>query len=165
MLAMSLELFLSVINSRLAKKTSYVVDLRSQQAECEANYVRLCKLLPSLEQREHWEYHLAAKDEQPPEKIQLKVLERAPYTFTIEIKQAEASHAFEPSRVMRVRMYHDARMAEVVSWNRQWNIRSRYDYPNRRMCQKDEKYQLNSFLGEWLAHCLARGRVVQPISN
>ena len=150
---------------RLAKKASYLVDLRSQQAECEANYVRLCKLLPSLERQEQWEYHLAANDERSTEKIQLKVIERAPYTFTLEITQAQANHAFEPSRVLRVRMYHDARMAEVVAWNKQWNTRASYDYPNERMHQKDEKLQLNRFLGEWLAHCLARGRVAQNVTD
>lgn len=156
---------MSLTQQRLAKQKPYAVDLRSHQAECEANYVRLCKLLPKPDKQERWEYHLESKGEQPPEKIQLRVLERAPYTYTVEIKQANVRHPYEDARELRVRMYHDARMAEVVSWNRQWNIRSRYDYPNRRMCQKDEKYQLNSFLGEWLAHCLARGRVVQPISN
>lgn len=154
-----------VSNPRVAKKASYVVDLRSQQAECEANYVRLCKLMPSLEQRESWEYQVEAKGELPAEKIQLTMLERAPYTFTLEIKQAQSAHPFEQDRVLRVRMYHDARMAEVVSWNKHWNTRASYDYPNQRMYQKDEKLQLNRFLGEWLAHCLARGRVAQRITD
>lgn len=149
----------------MAKKKTYAVDLRSHQAQCEANYVRLCKLLPSIEQRESWEYLVDSESEHPPEKIQLRVLERAPYTFTLEIKQAQMHHPYEDAREMRVRMYHDARMAEVVAWNKQWNTRSRYEYPNVRMHQRDEKYQLNCFLGEWLAHCLARGQVDQRISN
>jgi uncharacterized protein YqiB (DUF1249 family) len=54
-------------------------------------------------------------------------------------------------------------MAEVVSWNGHWNTRSRYPYPNRKMYQRDEKFQLNRFLGEWLAQCLSHGRVVDRV--
>jgi len=152
---------LSVTKARLASKAQYSVDLRMQQAECEANYLRLCKLLPCLEERENWQYHIAATGELPPETIELRVIDRAPYTFTIEVLQKEIAHPFEQARVLRVRMYHDARMAEVVSWNKHWNTRSRYHYPNARMYHRDEKYQLNRFLGEWLAHCLAQGTATQ----
>lgn len=153
-----------------ADKRPYAVDLRRQQALCEANYVRLCKLLPEIDQHDNWEYLFASPQSDGQggvagEKIQLQVLQRAPYTLTLDVKQAWASHPYEQARELRVRMYHDARMAEVVAWNQQWNTRSRYDYPNARMQQEDEKYQLNCFLGEWLAHCLARGQVEIRLSS
>lgn len=154
---------------RTSVNGKYTVDLRSQQAECEANYVRLCKLMPGLDQREHWEYAVplpaSSEPEEPAEHIKMALLERSAHTYTVEVKQAESCHAWEGARVLRVRLYHDARMAEVVAWNGHWNTRSRYPYPNKKMFHRDEKFQLNRFLGEWLAHCLARGRVVQSLTG
>ncbi len=127
--------------------------------------MRLIKLLPGITERERWEYCLADKAHAAANRVSLRVLEQAPYTSTVEVKQQHASHPYESDRVLRVRMYHDARMAEVVAWNKHWNTRSRYHYPNEQMYHRDEKLQLNRFLGEWLAHCLAQGRVVTPITS
>lgn len=54
---------------------------------------------------------------------------------------------------LEVQVYHDARMAEVVSAEHTRRLRSIYPYPNEAMHQPDEKAQLNLFLGEWLSHC------------
>ncbi|MGL6349457.1 MAG: DUF1249 domain-containing protein, partial [Aeromonas sp.] len=32
-----------------------------------------------------------------------------------------------------------------------------YDYPNKKMHQRDEKEQVNLFLAEWLKFCLRHG--------
>ncbi len=40
-----------------------------------------------------------------------------------------------------------------------------YPYPNQAMHQPDEKNQLNLFLGEWLAHCLACGHEMEPVAQ
>ena len=56
-----------------------------------------------------------------------------------------------------MQVYHDARMAEVVSAEHARRFRGIYPYPNAAMHQPDEKAQLNLFLGEWLSHCLACG--------
>ena len=60
-------------------------------------------------------------------------------------------------------MYHDARMAEVVSAEHARRLRSIYPYPNEAMHQPDEKAQLNLFLGEWLSHCLACGHELASV--
>ncbi|GAB2190710.1 DUF1249 domain-containing protein [Sessilibacter sp. MAH2] len=147
------------MNSVLKERRQYVVDLRAQQAECDANYHRLLKLLPTMEPKESRDYVLDGRHHHNREQVSLKVLEQAPYTSTIEFKQSEPSHGWSPNCVLRVRMYHDAKMAEVVSWDEHWNTRARYHYPNKNMYHVDEKAQLNKFLGEWLAHCLSCGRV------
>ena len=58
---------------------------------------------------------------------------------------------------MTVRVYHDAQSAEIVSYQQQNRFHSVYEYPNKRMRQKDEKVQLNQFLGEFLNYSLAQG--------
>ncbi|GLS24878.1 DUF1249 domain-containing protein [Marinibactrum halimedae] len=142
----------------------YVVDLRHQQAECDANYVRLTRLLHGMPEKQEWEYAVEGSHSQVAERVSLRVIESAPYTSTIEVKQVESPHQWSKATVLKVRMYHDAQMAEVVAWDKHWNTRSRYEYPNPRMYQRDEKAQFNKFLGEWLSCCLSQGRVVHTFA-
>lgn len=60
---------------------------------------------------------------------------------------------------MTIRLYHDARMAEVISTQDIQQVKPRYDYPNQHMHQQDEKQQINEFLHEWLQLCLQLGQV------
>lgn len=64
---------------------------------------------------------------------------------------------FRPTMV--VRLYHDARMAEVISSQNVRQIKPRYDYPNTDMHYPDEKKQINLFLKEWLQLCLQLGQI------
>ena len=57
-------------------------------------------------------------------------------------------------QTLNVRIYHDACVAEVMGYQKHRHFTSRYDYPNPDMFHKNEKQQLNKFLGEWLDHCL-----------
>lgn len=60
---------------------------------------------------------------------------------------------------MTIRLYHDARMAEVLSTQDIRQVKPRYNYPNTQMHQQDEKQQTNQFLNEWLHLCLRLGQV------
>jgi len=60
---------------------------------------------------------------------------------------------------MTIRLYHDARVAEVLSTQDIRQVKPRYDYPNIHMHQQDEKQQINQFLNEWLHLCLHLGQV------
>jgi uncharacterized protein YqiB (DUF1249 family) len=60
---------------------------------------------------------------------------------------------------MVIRMYHDARMAEVISNQDIRQVKPRYDYPNSKMHLPDEKEQINQFLKEWLQLSLKLGQV------
>ena len=66
-------------------------------------------------------------------------------------------HLFRPS--MDIRLFHDARMAEVISSQDIRRVKPRYDYPNPDMHHPDEKQQMNQFLKEWLQLCLRLGKV------
>ncbi len=92
----------------------------------------------------------------------LAVTECCPYTTTLRISQ-EHCLPWLPVPSMEVRVYHDARMAEVVGAQNARRFRSIYAYPNAAMHQPDEKAQLNLFLGEWLSHCLACGHELEPV--
>ncbi len=84
------------------------------------------------------------------------------YTSLVYISQdakimgKNLSDLFLPS--MNVRLYHDARMAEVISSQDVRQVKPRYDYPNKSMHLPDEKNQINLFLKEWLQLCLRLGQ-------
>ena len=83
------------------------------------------------------------------------------YTSLLTFEQKSSTttfkHAYHPR--MSIRLYHDAQMAEVISNQDIQQIKPRYDYPNKRMHQQDEKQQINQFLNEWLQLCLEHGQV------
>ncbi len=144
----------------------YRVDLKRFMAECEANYQRLVKLFPDMENLDHYRFGISGGRH-----ISLRVIKRAPYTSLLEISEEAAGDrdvdktAWLSAPTMEVRLYHDARLAEVVSCEAVHRINPRYRYPNRKMHQPDEKAQWNRFLSEWLASCLERGyAVLSPIA-
>lgn len=69
-----------------------------------------------------------------------------------------------PGVFIQARMYHDAKVAEVVNFQQNKRFNSRYDYPNKKMHQPNEKQQINYFLGEWLDHCIEH-RYILRLSN
>jgi uncharacterized protein len=142
-------------------KVRYRVNLPMQMAEYEFNYVRLTKLLLSIDSAQtnaeiqsikSWRY-------------KIHVVERAPYTTTLQLTQI-SSRLIDPSRNdywlklprLTVRMYHDAELAEVLAWEGHKRLRPKYDYPNRSMYHCDEKLQVNQFLGDWLKLCIGQGQ-------
>ncbi|AQT58909.1 hypothetical protein CBP51_14415 [Cellvibrio mixtus] len=137
-------------------KERYKVDLPLQMAECEANYVRLSKLV-AREAADEIRFIVTTANQ--PWLHLLKITERSPYTTTLELSRTAMGVASEWLSMpkLTLRMYHDAKLAEVLAWEGHKRLRPRYDYPNQSMYQSDEKYQLNRFLGEWLNLCLAQG--------
>ncbi len=149
---------------RSRKKTSYSVDLQSHMAECDANYHRLMSLFPNL--RDSDERRIGLPLTTLEAEVAFEVLEKGPYTTLLKIdvcpKREWLSLAAAPN--MTVRIYHDAKSAEVVSYQAQNRFHGKYEYPNARMRQRDEKVQLNRFLGEFLTLCLEHGASTQNIS-
>ncbi len=139
-------------------KPRYKVDLRSLQSLCGLNYAKLAKLMPDQEQRDSWQYS-ASSDGQ--HRIDIRIVERAPYTTTIVIEQAGEISEWLRQLSLGVRIYHDATMAEVINWTRHRHFLGRYPYPNKEMYQMDEKAQLNQFLSDWLGLCLAQGHTLE----
>lgn len=144
-------------SQKSAEKSTYRVDLPAYHADCDANYLRLCKLLPELASRERWRYQM------PHGALELSVLERSRYTTEVSLSaraNVDERRWMAPPQ-LTVRLYHDARMAEVVAVDGRAPVGDKgvdVPYPNPRMQRADERQQANRFLGEWLGHCLANGR-------
>jgi uncharacterized protein YqiB (DUF1249 family) len=90
---------------------------------------------------------------------QIQILDTAPYTTTIRMEQKGATAAYLKPQ-MDVRLYHDARMAEVMSSQHAGAFKPAYPYPNADMRQRDEKERVNCFLAEWLVFCLKHRQTV-----
>ncbi|WP_049630262.1 DUF1249 domain-containing protein [Cellvibrio sp. pealriver] len=150
-------------------KERYKVDLPLQMAECEANYLRLTKLLAlshsaGVQQQSSHEFRfIVARGEQHWLHV-LRIIERSPYTTTLELSREAVgfSSGWLAMPRLTLRMYHDAKLAEVLAWEGHKRLRPRYEYPNQAMYHSDEKYQLNRFLGEWLKVCLEHGHSMDP---
>ena len=145
----------------LGRKPRYRVDLVSLQALCETNFVRLCQLMPGMAEQDELRIALAVEDE-PEQSLVIRVLERCPYTTTLQLFH-ERRHDWLQPPSMEVRMYHDVCMAEVVAAYNRRRFRGVYPYPNEQMLQPDEKHQLNHFLGEWLGFCRRHGLSSQSV--
>lgn len=135
-------------------RPAYRIDLSAQHAECEANYARLSRLLALLGSADQGVIGLPEGDA-----MSIEITERCPYTLTVEVSCAALADDWSARPALTIRIYHDARMAEVVGCAGHIRPRPRYRYPNRDMFQPDEKEQWNRFLGEWLSHCLRFGHL------
>ena len=157
-------------NNKYRPKLSTLMNL------CEVNYMLLIRLLASSnnkeiigEERKFFISDFLAYN--------IKTLEITRYTSLISIGQempnaeqvsAEYDKSCDDKKIlfssilhpkMTIRLYHDARMAEVISNQDIRQVKPRYDYPNTKMHLPDEKEQINMFLKEWLQLCLKLGQV------
>lgn len=137
----------------------YIPDLRIQMATCDANYIRMLKLLPTLTEGLERQIVVPGKTEGEDLLFTLVVTERFRYTSTILLTQDSPDSMLPWYRRprMEVRIYHDANTAEVISYQNHRHFRAAGLLHNFLPYQPDEKQQLNLFLAEWLALCLDRG--------
>lgn len=145
------------------KRERYKVDFKAMLADCEANYARVLRLFPDIMSSAERRVGLGKGGDI----LEFSVLERTAYTTLVSLGHVMAGRATENQAdalrppVLRVRLYHDAKLAEVIACQRVNYVQSKNVYPNEHMLQPDEKFQWNHFLGEWLAHCLAHGYAVE----
>jgi len=185
------------------KLKSYTIDLSEQMAVCDANYIRLLKLLGntrSMSQRIFELPGLGLDDKSEKISVSLNVLEEFKYTSTISIRQMRSPNQGKPKKYGRIvntsakkqlqkqeeseqlkqvngiiedgdcksaahfsspemiiRVYHDAKTAEVTSYQNHKYFKAVYPVPNPYMYQCDEKEQLNLFLADWLNLCINEG--------
>lgn len=129
--------------------------LQIHHAECEVNFLRLQKLLPGFEVGQTRRIGALPVGEHH-DVLEVRVHERSPYTAELRVLQKRpvwGRHASE----FRVRVYLDAKMAEVTGSARVLRLLPRYEYPNANGMARDEKWQSNRLLGEWLSRCLSDG--------
>lgn len=136
------------------QRRRYKVDLFALLAECDANYLRLCKIL--IRDDDGALVDQALSIDGIAGQVRFSVSEMNRYTDVVTIEQAMPGEVAD--LCIRVRIYHDVRSAEVINYQHQHRFEPRYDYPNAKMRMPDEKLQLNKLLSEFLSMCLARGR-------
>jgi uncharacterized protein len=158
--------------SYVTYRERYKVDLPLQMAECEANYARLHKLLTQhfnkqMADQQGDEYRFMMSRGEQQWLNQLRILERSPYTTTLQLSQTSVVQESRWLRMprLKVRMYHDAKLAEVLAWEGHKRLRPRYEYPNQAMYQADEKLQINQFLGELLTACIREGYQMDDLTE
>lgn len=150
---------------KIHPKVKYRVNLPLQMAECELNYTRCNKLLANSTTDR---FQFAVTRGQQQTVYGVSVIERSPYATTLQFMQiidSSVQGQWLKMPKLTVRLYHDAKLAEVLAWEGHKRLRPRYDYPNQSMYQSDEKLQVNQFLGEWLTCCLEYGHRIDRLDN
>ncbi|HHH45784.1 MAG TPA: DUF1249 domain-containing protein [Thiotrichales bacterium] len=125
----------------------------------ESNYIRLRRMLPML----HAMPDAAVSEVPGALALHVSVKERTPYTTTLHLTYLFRDEAGEfPAPDLLVRLYHDARLAEVLRCGRLRGRRDAlYDLRANR-AGLDEKWRINRFLQKWLGFCLRQGHRLAP---
>ncbi|NDL63619.1 DUF1249 family protein [Acerihabitans arboris] len=136
----------------------YTPDFPEMMRLCETNFAQLRRLLPRTnEVGDTITYQVNGAS------YRLTILEATRYTTLVQILQTEPLASFWSLPSMSVRLYRDAMVAEVCSSQQIYRFKARYDYPNKKLHQRDEKHQINQFLADWLRYCLAYGAMAVPV--
>ncbi|ACS87375.1 protein of unknown function DUF1249 [Musicola paradisiaca Ech703] len=136
----------------------YTPDFPAMMRLNEVNFAQLRRLLPRNE-----EVGAAAAYQVKDACYRLTIIESTRYTSLVEIQQTAPAVSYWSLPTMMVRLYHDAMVAEVCSSQQIFRFKARYDYPNKKLHQRDEKHQINQFLADWLRYCLAYGSMSVPV--
>ncbi len=118
----------------------------------ERNYILVRRLIPELPATEESSESSAATGLP----LHLRVLERHAYTSDIVLTyrfQRPAGFATEPD--LTVRIYHDARVAEVMAAHlRHWPAFLHDELDPRDL---NRRWKVNRFLFKWLSYCIFQG--------
>jgi uncharacterized protein YqiB (DUF1249 family) len=120
---------------------------------CESNYQKLLKLIPDLFLFYETAIGLAAHNTM----LHLKVIERTPYTMTVELSYCfnkNLEEFLEPA--VKIRIYLDAQLAEVISDHVRASVAQVFKDPGLSCEIMNYKWRLNYFLQKWLDHCLKK---------
>ena len=88
--------------------------------------------------------------------IRISCKKLSSHTSVIEIYKSKSLSLLQNTEI-EIYIYHDAKMAEVRKFNGKKQFWLRNKYPNKNMLSKDEKFQWNYFLEEFLTHTNTHG--------
>ncbi|MDB9953374.1 DUF1249 domain-containing protein [Porticoccaceae bacterium] len=130
------------------------LDLMRLHEECERNYQRLQLAMPDsrilgASARLHYR-------DQPQNGMRVEIIEVTKYTSTLLIVADNTGPEWLPEIEIKVRVYRDARMAEVIEWCSDRTIPWALS-EQKGMQARDEKWQWNMFLSELLSQGLRHG--------
>jgi uncharacterized protein YqiB (DUF1249 family) len=119
---------------------------------CASNFQKLLRLIPDLASLKQ----AAAGHARGKPALQLTILEKTPYTLTLQLSHCFPPHksdpVFEPA--LKIRVYLDAQLAEVLRDHVRCDAASAIKNPGKSREIMDYKWTLNYFLQKWLDHCL-----------
>ena len=120
----------------------------------ERNYLKLVHLFPIADHKKNMVYLMPEGVLNKEIKISCKRL--SSHTSVIEIYKSKSLSLLQNTEI-EIYIYHDAKMAEVRKFNGKRQFWLRNKYPNKNMLSKDEKFQWNFFLEEFLTHTKTHG--------
>jgi hypothetical protein len=130
--------------------------LRNTTALHEANFAKLARVVPGLRDLQGHVFLSGPNNSL----LELTILETSKYTKTFSLylnhnnTEKSIAQPWVSNLQLKVRNYYDASVTEVLAFQKQHRLNARYTYPNHKMYQRNEKWQTNKFLGEWLDYCL-----------
>ena len=123
-----------------------------QLAICEANFLRLKKILQDFS-RNKYSFETVNPDSSS-NSMSFCVIHKTQHTLIIEAKQKIKLKKME-NLIIRIQISLDAKLAEVISFQGERAVP--YFMKVLETQSKDEKMQQNRFLTEWLESILANG--------
>lgn len=155
------------------RQQRYNIDLGRHLAQCDGNYQLFTRLMPDISPqaaaggRADGRRTLRLRLGERAATVTVVVEDRSRFTSiaTLSMPAAPAlpmpgpaarqrAESAPPLLILKVRLYHDTRSAEVVEFQGERGFEPVYPYPNPQMRQADEKTQVNRFLAEFLTACL-----------
>jgi len=115
----------------------------------ERNYQKLVKFFPINRSLTEIDYLIPEGKKNSEIKIACKNI--SSHTSVITISKTKTFSLLQDTNI-EIYLYHDAKMAEVRKFNGKKQFWLRNRYPNKNMLTRDEKYQWNFFLEEFLTH-------------
>ena len=128
----------------------------------ESNYIRLRNLVPDADalQPKVVSRVPGALD------LHLRIVERCKFTTTLNLTYhfSDVEGVF-PAPDIRVRIYHDAQVGEVIACGRRRGLRHAEYNRMHHQYTLEEKWRMNRFLQKWLGYCLRQGHRFNPHSR
>ena len=115
----------------------------------ERNYQKLVKFFPINRSLTEIDYLIPEGEKNSEIKIACKNI--SSHTSVITISKTKSFSLLQDTNI-EIYLYHDAKMAEVRKFNGKKQFWLRNRYPNKNMLTRDEKFQWNFFLEEFLTH-------------
>lgn len=139
----------------------------------EHNYIRLLDLIPNLDLLDGE----CVSEREGQRSLWLRIVEQTPYSTLCDLH--EYSHGGDDAAqqqgsveeiALTVRVYHDARVADLLSYHNRFGGSEVFDARVLETPALNKKRELNFFLWKWLGHCLAHGHKLssdslQPVGS
>jgi uncharacterized protein len=128
----------------------------------ESNYIRLAWLTGELASlRGHHRSQVAGDCE-----LLLTIEDRSTYTTTLNLTYLLAER---PNSLaypdMRLRVYHDARLAEAQDWASSHEHTALRAFRSQAERELDQRWARNIMLNKWLEYCVERGHRFSPATR